>query len=78
MSTWEISRCSLNSPLHVSTQFPLVLIQLHSVYQHGKCFRFNKYKTFSMLIYTVQFVSTLVEMGKQEIVWKHDARRAES
>ena len=31
-----------------------------------------------MLIYTVQFVSTLVEMGKQEIVWKHDARRAES
>ena len=37
----------------------------------------NKYKTFSVLIYRLQLYQHEWELGKREIVWKHDARRAE-
>ena len=38
-----------------------------------RCDIFNKYKTFSVLIYN--YINTSGNWG--EIVWKHDARRAE-
>ena len=36
---------------------------------------FKKYKTFSVLIYS--YINTSENWKKREIVWKHDARRAE-
>ena len=39
------------------------------------CIIFKKYKTFSVFIYS--YINTSGNWKKREIVWKHDARRAE-
>ena len=67
---WKNSKLCENTPpcgRRVSTQFLVFTISTRvdiTVYQHGKCFIFLKYQH-------------EWKLEKREIVWKHDARRAE-
>ena len=60
-------------PFHCpkAVPFRFLITQYSIVYVY---ILFEKYKTFSVLVYTIRDIKTIGNLVKREIVWKHGAR----